>query len=51
MIGHPVDLFQQSERSVEMSRFTRQEWNHRRIKCMYGRFSCEIIPQESNGDF
>lgn len=22
------------------------EWNHRRIKCMYGRFSCELKDRE-----
>uniref|UniRef100_A0AAT9JAN4 ORF45 n=1 Tax=Nitrosopumilaceae spindle-shaped virus TaxID=3065433 RepID=A0AAT9JAN4_9VIRU len=31
-----------------MSKYTREQWNHRRIKCMYGRFSCELTQHYSN---
>ena len=31
-----------------MSKYTRIEWNHRKIKCMYGRFSCELPQQKED---
>ena len=25
-----------------MSKFTREQWNHRKIKCLYGKFHCDL---------